>query len=264
MAAFCFFSDVDRLRQPNGRVGHRHEHQVALVQRRHELPAESGYQRQRAGQNEGRHAEREQAVTQCPAEHRPVEPHQRPHHGTALLAANAPADQQAGEHRHESHRQQRGAGHGEGLGKGQRTEELALLARQSKHRDEGQHDDQHREKDRTSHHPASIKHGGQHSSPIARIDAALLHEAEAVLGHDDRGVHEDPDSDGDPGERHDVGADLEIAHEEKGDQHGQRKRDGHDKHRADIQQEQDVDQRDDDRLLDQRPSQRAYGSFDER
>ena len=42
MAAFCFLRDLDRLGQRDGRIGDRHEHQVALVQRRHELLADAG------------------------------------------------------------------------------------------------------------------------------------------------------------------------------------------------------------------------------
>ena len=64
------------------------------------------------------------------------------------------ADEQAAEHRHQRDRQERGPRHGEGLGEGQRVEELALLAGQREHRDEGQDDDRHREEDRPADEPA--------------------------------------------------------------------------------------------------------------
>ena len=99
---------------------------------------------------------------------------------------------------------------------------------------------------------------------VAQVDAALLDEAERVLGDDDGRVHQHADGDGDAGQRHDVRRDPEVAHEEKGREHGERDRDRDDQHRAEVEQEQDVHEGDDDRLLDQGALERGDGPLDQR
>ena len=250
--------------EPDGRVGHRHEHEVALVQRRHELRADAGNQRGGAGHDEDGHPKRRDAVPQREVEHGPVEPHQRAHHRVVLLAPHPTADQQAAEHRHQRHRQDRRADHRERLRVGQWVEELALLSGEREHGQEGQDDDRQREEDRPPDQARRLEHGLRHAAPIASVHPPLLDEPERVLRHHDPGVHQNADRDRDPRQRHDVGAHPEVAHEEEGGEDGERQRDGHDQHRAKIQQKDDVDDGDDDRLFDQRPLERRDGPLDER
>ncbi len=123
-------------------------------------------------------------------------------------------------------------GHGEGLGEGEGMEELALLAGEGKDRDEGQNDNGHREKDRPSNQAGRITHGCGDEPAIARVNPADLDEAEGILGHHDGRIHQDADGDGDPGQGHQIGADPQVAHAEKGRQDGQGQRQRHNQHRA--------------------------------
>ena len=92
---------------------------------------------------------------------------------------------------------------------------------------------------------------------------ALLHEAEGVLGDDDRRVHEHADGDRDARQRHDVRGDIEVPHEEERGQDGDGKRDGHDEDRAEVEQKDDVDDRHDDGLFNERPLQRMHGALNQ-
>ncbi len=85
-----------------------------------------------------------------------------------------------------------------------------------------------------------------------RIDTALLDESERVLGHDDAGIDEHANRDGDAGEAHDVGGDAGVVHAQERHQHGERQRKRDDQDRAEVHQEDDVRQRDERDLFDQR------------
>ena len=115
-------------------------------------------------------AERHDAVPERPAEQRPVEPDERPHHRVVALATHPAADQERAEDRHQGHGEERRPGHREGLGEGERVEELALLAGEREDRDEGQDDDGHREEDRPSDQARRIQHGGGDELAVAGID----------------------------------------------------------------------------------------------
>jgi hypothetical protein len=99
---------------------------------------------------------------------------------------------------------------------------------------------------------------------VPRVDPPFLDEAEGVLSHHDGGVHQHPDRDGDPGQRHDVGGDTEISHEQERREHGQGDGDRHDQDRAEVEQEQDVHQGDHRGLLEECPLERGGGSVDQR
>ena len=90
-----------------------------------------------------------------------------------------------------------------------------------------------------------------------------LEAAEAVLGDDDPGVHQDADGDRDPHQRHDVGRDAEGPHQQERDQDGDRERRRDDQDRAEVRQEEHVGEDDQQRLLDQRAAQRAHGAVDQ-
>ncbi len=93
--------------------------------------------------------------------------------------------------------------------------------------------------------------------------SALLDEAEGVLGHDDAGIDQDADRDGDAGEAHDVRRDARVVHPEERQQHRQRQRNRDDQDRPEVHQEDDVRERHEDDLFDQRRAQRVDGLFDQ-
>ena len=67
-----------------------------------------------------------------------------------------------------------------------------------------------------------LPHRGRHGAAVAGVNPALLEEAEGVLGHHDGRIHQHPDGDGNPRQGHDIGADPQVAHAQKGREHGQR------------------------------------------
>ena len=142
-------------------------------------------------------------------------------------------------------------------------EELAFLAGEGEDRDEGQHDDGHREEDGAAHETRGVEHRGGDGAAVTQVHPPLLDEAEGVLRDDDGRVDEDADGDGDAGQRHDIGGDAEVAHEEKGDQHGERDRDRDDQDRSYVEEEEDIHEGNHDRLLDQRPLEGGDGALDQ-
>src|SRR5690606_24312512 len=131
-------------------------------------------------------------------------------------------------------------------------------------RDKGQDDDDHREKNWAPDLAGSIKgdlqaFGGVEPGwfrwSVAGLAAFDFGEglfgflgsfgvADNVLRHDDGGIHEHADGDGDPGERHDVGADAEKIHQDERDEDGDRQRESDDENAAEMPKEDDVSQRD--------------------
>ena len=223
-----------------------------------------GQERHRPGKHRDRRAQGQDAVTQRPAQQRAIDPGERPQHGIGSFPMHPPPQQERAEHRHQRHRQQRGAQHGEGLGKGERMEQLALLVGEGKNREKGQQDNRHGEKDRP---PDQVRRVAARVAITARavagVHPALFEEAEGVLCHHDGGVHQDADGDGNAGQRHDVGADAGVAHPKKRRQHRQGQRQRDDQDRAQMQQKNDVHQCDDDDLLDQRLLEGLHRPADE-
>ena len=108
-----------------------------------------------------------------------------------------------------------------------------------------------------------VPNGLPDSVAIAGVDTTLLDESERVLRDDDARIHEYANRDGDAGEAHDVGGNAGVVHaqERHQDGEGQRKRD--DQNRSEVHQEDDVRQRDERDLLDQRRPQRADRLLDQ-
>ena len=84
-----------------------------------------------------------------------------------------------------------------------------------------------------------------------------------VLDHDDGGVDHRPDGDGDAAQAHDVGVDAERPHADEGGEDGDRQHQDGDQRRAQMQQENDADQRDDQAFLGQRALERVDGTVDQ-
>ena len=137
---------------------------------------------------------------------------------------DAPAEENAAQHRDQRDGDERRRQHRERLGEGERLEQLAFLAGQRKDRHERQQDDRHREEHRPPDQPRRVEDRLHDRSSIARVDPSLLDDAEGVLGDDDAGIHQHADGDGDPGEAHDVGGDAGVVHPQERREHGQRQR----------------------------------------
>ena len=131
-------------------------------------------------------------------------------------------------------------------------EQLTFLPGEGKDREKGQEDNRHREKNRPSDQVRRIAYRGHHRLPVTRVHPALFEEAESILGHHNGSVHQDTNSDGNPGQRHDIGADPGIAHAKKRRQNRQGERYRDNQHRAQMQQKDDVHQGDNDGLLQER------------
>ncbi len=84
-----------------------------------------------------------------------------------------------------------------------------------------------------------------------------------VLDHHDGGVDHRPDGDGDAAQAHDIGVDAERPHADEGGEDGDRQHQDGDQRRAQMQQENDADQRDDQAFLGQRALQRVDGAVDQ-
>ena len=72
-----------------------------------------------------------------------------------------------------------------------------------------------------------------------------------VFDHHHRRIDHGADGDGDAAQRHDVGVDALVMHDDEGDQDAQRQRDDGHEGRAQVKQEHEADQRHDDEFLDQ-------------
>ena len=97
-------------------------------------------------------------------------------------------------------------------------------------------------------------------SPICAAILAMLLEVllgmpQHVFGHHDSRIDQHADGDGDASERHDVGGDAGVAHEQERGQDCQRQRNRDNENAAEVPQEDDVRERDQDDFFDQRSLQ---------
>ena len=260
---------VLRLRDPgvlverDARIRDRHEHQVALVQGRHELAADAAGQEQRGGEEEPGSAQRRDAMRESRVEDRAIEASKAAHHGVGLFRVEAPAKEVRAQDGHEGDGDHRGGENGEGLREGQRVKELPLLAGQREDRHERQHDDRHREEHRPADEMTGLAHRFENGRTVTRVDPLTLDLAEGVLGDDDAGVDEHADGDGDAGQAHDVRREPGVVHAEERGEHGERQRQRDDQDRTQVHQEQDVRQRHQQDLLDQRTPERPDRLLDQ-
>src|SRR6266705_2723229 len=84
-----------------------------------------------------------------------------------------------------------------------------------------------------------------------------------VLDHHHRGIHHRADRDGDAAERHDVGVDPLVDHDDERRENAERQRDDRDESRAQVKQEQHAHQRHNDELLDEFLPEVRHGALDE-
>ena len=98
---------------------------------------------------------------------------------------------------------------------------------------------------------------------MAALAAPLLVVFVGVLHHDDGSVDQHADRDRDAAEGHDVGAEALDPHDDEGQQDGDRDRDDRHQGRTEVEEKDDADQGDDDRLLDQGAGQGLDGLVDQ-
>ena len=248
-----------RLFDRDPRERRRHHEERALVERRHELGPEA--LKHRHGRDHEQHRSRDHEDPESHDQHRnrPVDRAQDPADGIGRLGAEPPAQQEHHQRRRERDRENRGGEHREGLRVGERREQLARLTGQREDRQEADGDQQEREEDR----PADL---------LARVDDDLFairvrrrrrEPHVRVLDQHDHRVGQLADGDGDPAERHDVGRQAQVPDRDERHQDGQRQHDHHDQRRSRVEQEDQADDRDDDRLLNQRVLQRVDGAEDQ-
>jgi hypothetical protein len=190
---------------------------------------------------------------------RPIGPDQETIHRIFRFRHDLALDEQHHQDRHQRHRKQRGAGHREGLGEGERREKPPFLAFQREHREEGNRDDEQREEQRW----ADFLTGGEHGVGALGLGVLLgqaLQVLMGVLDHHDGGVDHGADGNGNASQTHQIGVHAQRAHGDESDQHADRQHQDGDQGAAHVHQEDDADQRDDDRLLNQRPFQRVDGA----
>jgi hypothetical protein len=166
------------------------------------------------------------------------------------------------------------AGHRQRLGECQRPEEPPLLPLEREHRQEAHRDDEQRREERRPHLDGRLPHdapplGAGNGRDVDRAPlepqrgSAPLDVLVHVLDHHDRRVDHLADGDGDPAERHDVGADAQPPQPDERHEHADREHDDRHERRAHVQQEGHADDRDDDGLLGQRAPERADRALDQ-
>ena len=113
--------------------------------------------------------------------------------------------------RHQRESQEQRGEHGEDDGARQRPVHSSLDARHREQRQENRCDDERRERNR----PADLERSAERA-----LAPAAMRAVQDVLDHDDRGVDEQADGDGEPAERHRVEPDARRREEEHGEKHG--------------------------------------------
>jgi hypothetical protein len=241
-----------RLRGRQAGKGGWHVEQIPFVEGRHELAPELQDGNGGQGEDDGRDSEGELREPKHGFERRPVDTHEKSVQRIRGLARNPAADQVAHEHRNERDGQPRGCRHRIGLGERQRREQATFLGLEREHRNERQRDHDQREEEGRPHFYGGIADqrpalAAARSPALLRLESLemLVH----VLDHDDRRIHHRADGDGDPAERHDVGVDTLPAHDDERDEDADGQRHDGDQRRAQVEQEDGADQRDDEELL---------------
>ena len=244
----------------NARIGRRHVHQIAFVERRHELRAEAADWPDANGKDQTSAGEHPPRVPQDELERRSIGGSQRLL--DAILPRNAAANAIAHQHRHQRDGEDRRRGHRVGLGKRQRREQPSFLGFQSEHRQEAQSDDEQREEDRRPDLGGCV--GQQSPTRFADHVGFALQAPVGVLDHDDGTIHHRPYGNGDAAERHDIGVDALNAHHHEGAEHRHRQTQDHHQRRTQVEKEQGAHKCHDRELLDQRIAEGVDGALYER
>ena len=189
-------------------------------------------------------------------EQRTIRGDQEPVQRIRVLARDASAHKIAHQHRHERHRQPGGRRHRIALRVRERREKPSFLRLQREDGHERQRDDEQAEEERGP----DLDRGVRDDRPplvdrrlrrrLPAVDDArvrVLPRLELlvrVLDHHDGRIDHRADRDRDAAERHDVGVDTLHAHHDERSEHAERQRYDGDERRAQMEQEDEADQRD--------------------
>src|SRR5262245_24846555 len=147
--------------------------------------------------------------------------------------------------------------------------QLAFAARTQENRDEGQEHDQDGKEDRPADSSASLYDDLARIAGDGSIAELLFQVMRGVFDHDDGLIDQNADGNGDAGQRHDVGLDVDDAElaqnphrqERKQDRQGQRHAD--DEHRADVHEDKQDGDRGDDNLMPHHLDKCVQGTMNE-
>ena len=177
-------------------------------------------------------------------QHRPVERDQHAVERIAPLVRNAPADEVAHQHGHQRDRKAGRGRHRVGLGVGERREQPPLLRLEREHRHERERDDEQARRTapgRPRRPRRAMIASALRASPSGSSGCCVaepLRDACARSRSSRRRVHHRADRDRDAAERHDVGVDTLVVHDDERDEDPERQRDDRDERRAQVKQEQ--------------------------
>ncbi len=240
-------------------VGHA-ELDRALLQRRHELLAEEREQSQGCDQQGQGRADDQLLALQCPVKQGQVGLLCPAHDERVLLLFGL--EDECGEYWHQRHRQQQRAGHRERDRQRHRLEQLAFEPGQREQRQEDHDDDDDRKRDRVDHLARRFQDQVRLVDRLAGLPR-MRQQPEGVLDQHHRPVHHHPRADGQTGQRHQVGRDAELLHQDERNQHRQWQGDDHDDGRAEFAEEQEQYDRHQDGTLDQRTLRRPQRLLDQ-
>ena len=153
-----------------------------------------------------------------------VDPSQKPADGITPFRPNLSANPVTHQHRNDRYGQERGSGHGIGLGEGQRFEKPSFLGLQGKDGNEGHGNHQQGVKKRGAH----LGGGLTDDLPVLLFALIAFQVFVGVFDHDDGSIHHGSDGNGNAAQGHNVGVNPLVVHHRKG--HQDRQRQGSDSH----------------------------------
>ena len=213
------------------------DHEVALVERRHEVGAHAAVGEGRADEQQSGRKGRQERTPQAGFQHGLIDPQQaRMEEALASAVPRGRFEKQVGEHGHEKHGHEQGGPQGHEDGDRHRVEELALdaLERQDGHID--QHDDEQAEGDRLDHLGRRVEEERQPRAPV------LLQPPQGVLDHHDGAVDEQAEVDG--AQAHQARRDAEEPHADRAEEHRDRDGQRDEQRRAQVAEDGEQDRHD--------------------
>ena len=170
-----------------------------------------------------------------------INPDEKAVDGVFGFRGNLASDEQEHQRRHQKDGEHRGGEHRKSFCVCERLEQTSFLSLQAEDRQEGNGNDQQREKQR-----AADLLGGVDQYPVSVSLSSLLFPLlqllVGVFDHDDRRINHDPDGDGDAPERHDVRIDAEEIHADQRHENGNGQHEDRHQRAAQVKQEHDADQ----------------------
>jgi len=194
---------------------HRLHEERPLIELRHELRAHRIETDERGNRDPERQGPHQSGVTERPVERRNVQALDRPDHHDVRISPRRLQKPRA-ERRHERQRQHQRCAHGRHDRQRKRTIQPALDSRHQQERKKDRHDDERGERNGPAHLDGSREHNALEVTLSSRQPVV------DVLGHDDRGVHEDAHRNGETSKGHRVDACPEPSHRNSGEHDRQR------------------------------------------